>query len=194
MKGAFSRHDHASSLFCELSVALPVERHAVVMWRHEIEDDLRGLIGGPQLQALLQLVQRARPIALDVIVDGALKHVAVIGRVALQLLLEHRHVERVDDERLRAPLHRDAVELAARVAQAALGELRDHRLRDEHHHAVLLRRGFEPGGHVHVRREVRGVHFVGGADRALDRPPDVQAEAHVDLVPCNRRRNWSNIS
>ena len=44
----------------------------------------------------------------------------------------------------------------------------------------LLGRRLEPRRHVDVGRQVRRVDLVLAADRALDRPADVQAEAHPD--------------
>ena len=46
---------------------------------------------------------------------------------------------------------------------------------------MIWKRTLKPGGHVDVRREVRDINLVHGADRALDRPAVVQAEPHVDL-------------
>ena len=71
--------------------------------------------------------------------------------------------------RLRCPsLHRSARTVA--------------HLAEQHGSAKLLGGSLEPGRHIYVWREIGRVDFVLGADRALDRPSDVQPKAQPHLM------------
>mmetsp|Transcript_10780 Transcript_10780/g.27977 ORF Transcript_10780/g.27977 Transcript_10780/m.27977 type:complete len:205 (+) Transcript_10780:536-1150(+) len=93
-----------------------------------------------------------------------------------------RHIVCVQIERVGTSRREDTVD----AAHLRLDEGREElvrRLRDEQQVAVLLGRSLEPHGDVGRWGEVRRIDLLLRAERALDRPADVQAAAEADGVP-----------